>query len=184
MEHPDIPAWVPPAMCVWYPPVVRALMHSPAVQTARFDQCVHGQVARAPTHLMILRLPELARDLVDTPRGGRCHYPEGHEALSGVDAHGNFRTARKTRYTPNMNRLIATAMVRSIRAAWAPAAPSPTDEGLEDAPSQAPLDALPGALKKFYVAYDSYLEGAFVHEDEALRHQPDFHGRGVGDAAW
>eukprot|EP00959_Pyramimonas_sp_CCMP1952_P411767 8628920-Pyramimonas_sp.AAC.1 len=109
IEHPAPPRWRPPvpSSSQWEP--IKALVASPVVTTADFDQCVHqpadmdpAECGRGPERLLGVRLERLAPRLTDSPRQGQSHRPPGaRRVLRGqevtTEGHPAFRTnAKKT----------------------------------------------------------------------------------------
>eukprot|EP00959_Pyramimonas_sp_CCMP1952_P461207 9481206-Pyramimonas_sp.AAC.2 len=56
MEHPMPASWRRAAASSFFAPSSRAVMASPAATVTDFDQCEHGQSARAPTRILALRM--------------------------------------------------------------------------------------------------------------------------------
>ena len=77
-----------------------------------------GQVGRAPTGLLALRLPHVREAIDALPNAGRCnHGPRAHAPLVGKDpATGAWRTAPKKIYPRAMCELIAKAILASLAA--------------------------------------------------------------------
>eukprot|EP00959_Pyramimonas_sp_CCMP1952_P335823 7032006-Pyramimonas_sp.AAC.1 len=62
--------WRPDSVSSFYCPPLRAVMASPAASVTDFDQCERGQVARAPTSILALRMGTLHGRLCETPGRG------------------------------------------------------------------------------------------------------------------
>ena len=61
-------------------------MESLAATVTDFDQCEYGQLSRAPTRVLALRMDTLRGRLKETPGNGRCSHERGaHEVLMGFD---------------------------------------------------------------------------------------------------
>ena len=114
IEHPAFPVWAAshrPAS-IWASRVLRWLRRLACSQVITFDQCVYDCCARKPTTLLLIRLERMARHTMSLGRMGRCNHPYGwHQALSGRDSSGAFRTAVAKVYTPSMNAALADAVL-------------------------------------------------------------------------
>ena len=112
LEHPEYPSWKPQAASIWKTDVVRQLDALPFCSTHSFDQGEYGAKAKAPTTLLLLRLPEAKWRLDQTPGKGRA--PPGKFApLAGRSSDGSWRTAVKKLYPSELCRVLADLMVQS-----------------------------------------------------------------------
>ena len=68
MEHPMPASWRLAAVSSFFCTPLRAVMESPAATVADFDPCEHGQVARAQTRILALRMGTLHGRLTEIPR--------------------------------------------------------------------------------------------------------------------
>ena len=127
---------------------MRNLISMPVAESFEFDQSEHGQIAKAPTRLLAIRLPRLKQLLRATPGKGRCSHPGGHVTLKGRAADGTWRTAAKKTYPESMCRAIAHAFVEQFDATLSNTVRERhlTGEDLDTVPELAP----------FCVAFDSY----------------------------
>ena len=134
----------------WAP--LRAIAESPAATTTDFDQCEHGQSARAPTRILALRMPGLHQGLRDTPGKGKCSHGKGaHQVLRGFDAQANeWRTAKKKTYPPALCDVIARSTALAIHTMWSNSQAALPEEMNE-------LADTTEALRTFYVYWDPYL---------------------------
>ena len=152
IEHPAIPVWEPRSSSIWHLPVTKALGASPAVDHFEFDQCMVGQVGRAPTHFMAVRLPLLRKALCAGPRGGRCtHGPRAHRALMGLAADGSWRTAPKKTYPPALCACLAASVVHAAHEArgceW---------QDFEEFSLQEAVELLPAGFSACWAPLDPY----------------------------
>ena len=100
---------------------------------------------------MHLMMPLLCQTILRSGSTGRCpHHASVHEALSGRDDEGAFKTARGKLYPPGLNAAVARAVVSFIQGTF----------GLSSA------QAMPSDF------FDLAANG-FVSDDAV---QPDFHG--------
>ncbi len=143
MEHPAPAVWEPGAVPSWATAPLECLRRAPGVAFTSFDQCEHGQSARAPTVILSAGMASLPGLLLATPGGGKCSHPRGtHRRLLGVDATGAFRTAAKKTYPPALCQCIAAGMRDSLlaRAGLPPSSDAPDEAALAAAdPEEAEL---------------------------------------------
>eukprot|EP00959_Pyramimonas_sp_CCMP1952_P015401 326357-Pyramimonas_sp.AAC.1 len=95
---------------------LKALMAAPCSSFTTFDQCEFGQIGRAPTAPLGIRLSELPTLLRDTPGGGYCsHGPKAHETMVGWDSNlKRWRTAPKKVYPPALCQVLASSMLKAL----------------------------------------------------------------------
>ena len=119
-----------------------------------FDQCEHGQSARAPTRILSLRMNTLHARLLETPGRGRCSHGRGaHEVLMGFDrTRDEWRTAKKKTYPPALCQVLADGIADAINymRVTCDADTWPMDMAEEE-------DELRGSLRAFFVEWDPYL---------------------------
>ena len=134
----------------WAP--LRAVAESPAATTTDFDQCEHGQAARAPTRILALRMPDLHHGLTDTPGKGKWSHGRGaHQVLKGFDELAKeWRTAKKKTYTPALCAVLARSTAAAVHTMWMSTQDSLPEE-MHDIEDQTE------ALRLFYVRWDPYL---------------------------
>ena len=72
IEHPEEPHWVPQAPSIWRTVLLKRLQEVPVIKSHSFDQGEHGANAKAPTTLLMLRMPQAKHILDDTPGKGRA----------------------------------------------------------------------------------------------------------------
>ena len=123
IEHPQYPVWaqgMAPAS-IWSSLPMRLLKTIAAVGITSFDQCIFGCASKKPTTIVHLRLPALRHTILRTGLMGRCsHHASAHEALSGRDAEGLFKTAQGKIYPHGLNRAIANAVVAYVQSTFLP----------------------------------------------------------------
>ena len=118
-EHPVEPDWQPLCASSWYLNIVAAMCFMPAAQCFAFDQCVVGQLARAPTRLFTLRLPQVRTEITSCGSRGRCNHPAGfHKTLLGKASDGSFLSAAKKVYP-----LLLFLVSCRLRWPWSPMPP-------------------------------------------------------------
>ena len=151
-EHPVPADWELRAVSSFNWAPLRAIAESPAATTTDFDQCEHGQSARAPTRILALRMPGLHQGLLDTPGKGRCSHGRGaHQVLRGFDEQAQeWRTAKKKTYTPPLCAVIARSTAAAVHAMWL-SSHDLLPEEMNDIADQTE------ALRAFYVRWDPYL---------------------------
>eukprot|EP00435_Cladocopium_sp_Y103_P075615 s462_g61.t1 len=152
-EHPQFPVWlmkVSPAS-VWALQVMSMLSKLACFQVCSFDQCIYGLSAKKPTTLLLLRLSTFKDLTMLKGDCGRCNHHTAHRPLQGIQADGQFHTARAKIYPRAMNHAIALAVSRFL-----------TDLQGNDA-----CDQLPEDMREF----ESH---QFVSDDIV---QPDYHWR-------
>eukprot|EP00435_Cladocopium_sp_Y103_P060210 s47_g22.t1 len=116
LEHPQFPVWlmrVAPAS-IWSLKAITALSKLACYQICSFDQCVFGLPARKPTTLMLLRLSTFKDLAIIRGDRGRCNHHQAHSPLQGIQADGQFRTAKAKIYPKAMNCSIALAVSRFL----------------------------------------------------------------------
>ena len=143
------------------------MLRAQACAIVSFDQCMFGSPAKAPTSLLLLRAPGVAAAIAAGPNRGRCnHGPRAHEALTGLDQRGVWRTARKRAYRAPMCRMLAEGLLQGGGGA------APGGSRAEAVAS------LPDALRPFLqelpaeagdVADDAYADLARAGEERATR---------------
>ena len=88
------------------------MQKSKAVSKICFNQDVHGQVAKKPTTLLVLRLGNLRKYIYK--KQGLYSVSRQVGKLGGWDESGGFRTARAKEYPPSMCLAIARAIVENL----------------------------------------------------------------------
>ena len=153
MEHPMPAGWRQEAVSSFFCPPLRAIMAAPGASVTDFDQCEHGQSARAPTRILSLRMNTLHDRLLETPGRGRCSHGRGaHEVLMGFDrTRDEWRTAKKKTYPPALCQVLADGIADAINhmRVTCDADTLPLDMAEED--------ELRGSLRAFFVRWDPYL---------------------------
>ena len=110
LEHPEEPAWIPHAASIWRTDLVKQLLKLPVCTAHSFDQGEYGARAKAPTTLLMLRLPDAKWRLDQTPGKGRS--PAGKfAALSGKNPDGSWKTAVKKLYPSGLCSTLAELML-------------------------------------------------------------------------
>ena len=113
IEHPAKATWTPfPVASSFELPVTRLVTSLPEVDKFTFDQCVTGQLSRKPTTLLLLllRMPETKGDLQTLGNAGRCNCASSHQAATGRDEQGRFKTTVLKTYTSRLNEAIAAGI--------------------------------------------------------------------------
>ena len=146
MEHPAPPSWEPRSVPSWSFLPLKGLAAAPCAEITTFDQCEFGQIGRAPTAILGIRLPDLPGLLHATPGGGYCsHGARAHTALVGWDSElKRWRTSPKKVYPPAMCHVLATAMLKSLLPSLLGQAPSLAGSLVDDSGEVQ-------ALMKFFV---------------------------------
>lgn len=114
-EHPAFPvwAWAMRPCSIWATTPLRWLRRLQAIQILTFDQCCVGCAARKPTTMALLRLGSFAREVQKLGAAGRCNHPFGqHPRLQGRDDAGGFKTSIAKVYPPQLNAMLADAIIR------------------------------------------------------------------------
>ncbi len=111
IEHPATTTWTPfPVASSFELPVTRLVTSLPEVDKFTFDQCVTGQGSRKPTTLLLLRMPETREDLQTLGNAGQCNCASPHQAATGRDEQGRFKTTALKTYTSRLNEAIAAGI--------------------------------------------------------------------------
>ena len=108
------------------------LLELPMFITHSFDQGEYGARCKAPTTLLLLRMPGAASKLNDTQNNGRA--PRGKfEALRGRNKDGSWKTAMKKLYPDALCSTLADIMLESALMGTdeVEAAPAPARESKE-----------------------------------------------------
>eukprot|EP00435_Cladocopium_sp_Y103_P053324 s686_g17.t1 len=149
LEHPQFPLWLMrerPAS-IWSLKVMSMLSKLSCYQVCSFDQCIFGLSAKKPTTLLLLRLSTFQDIVLTRGARGRCNHGAAHQPLHGIQANGEFYTARAKIYPRAMNNAVALAVCSSGAccawcasgdgpiARWFPNAAASANESCADGPS-------------------------------------------------
>ena len=108
LEHPKEPGEQYPS--VWKLDDAKTLLSTPGAMDADFDQCMTGARYQKGTRIRH-NMPQLQ----ETLHQRWCnHGPGAHPNLGGMDACGHFNTRQAMEYPPELNRVLAEAVVASI----------------------------------------------------------------------
>ena len=112
LEHPQFPDWTPePAPSIWLEETIGELRKAPCVMLYSFDQGCLGQASVKPTSMLLLRLPQVARDIQRHGVNGRCGRSFQAQPSIGKDASGAWHTAKLKVYPPKLNEILASGIV-------------------------------------------------------------------------
>ncbi len=117
VEHRAPAVWEERAPSHFHLPEVQALLDLRCSEYFQFDQCEHGQYARKPTGLMLLRMPGLPAKLSNTPGRGKCSHG-GHPPLKGCNKDGTYKTYRARLYPASMCHCVAQEMSEQAKSAY------------------------------------------------------------------
>jgi hypothetical protein len=153
LEHPQFPTWCNrghPAS-IWAMEALKHLKRLNCFSVVSFDQCIVGAVAKKPTTLLLLRMPEVREQLMMRGHCGRCNHTAGsHSALIGRQPDGTFNTAKAKVYPYGLNRILGSGLFKAAER-WVSVATE----------KQLPAELAP------------YLEQS-CHDESVV--QPDYHG--------
>ena len=161
LEHPEDLAWrTGDHPSIWRTTAIRSLKECDAIDGVSFDQCITGQIAKKPTHLLLIRASRVKDILMRFGNKGRCNHPDtydpqtgeripAHPPLKGIDpTTGTWRTRPAKQHTPVLCAALAGGVLQTIRSA----------KGFM-ASDHLSVDQIPDEFRVFVQSFDPYQVG-------------------------